>query len=282
MILDILSKATTAKFPDDKEKFMKKFEHLYQLEILRPSLNLILTKCKNGQANFVITPLRHWDRCLGHCQTKGFFGKIGDMFSRNLKHEIVIRTIESDIIMHETAHAVEKTSAIDLNGDFRTGIGLDMKNRRSSNLEVANAVDNVMKYELKNYKLNNVMEELFARYFEMLAMSYEVGGFSRFQFKYDDIVAYFENTTRWVKGYFNPLISKAIDKSVEAEANAFVSTLEPYKKSWAENAKHTQYQYNKDGTKNWASGTKSTHRWAGLGNAIGALKNEDTKKIGNN
>ena len=282
-IVDIVSKQTTSKFSGDKERFLKKFQQLYHLEILHPSLNLIVSKCKNSQVKFVIEPLKNWDRCVGHCQTKGFFGKIGDMFSRNLTHTINIKTVEHDIIMHEMAHAVEKTSGIDLNGDFRKVLGNDMRNRFSHNLQVASAVENVMKNELKSYKLNNIMEELFARYFEMLAMSYEVGGFSRYQFKYNDIVNYFENTTLWVKEYFNPLISKLIDGEVGKAGKIFAENLEPYNKSWADDAKSTHYNYDENGKKNWASGTKSTNRWAGLTNALSNsnIGYDENKKIEN-
>lgn len=280
-IIDIVSKQTTSKFSGDKERFLKKFQQLYHLEILHPSLNLIVSKCKNNQVNFVIEPLKNWDRCVGHCQTKGFFGKIGDMFSRKLTHIINIKTVECDIIMHEMAHAVEKSSGVDLNGDFRKVLGNDMRNRFSNNLQVASAVENVMKNELKSYKLNNIMEELFARYFEMLAMSYEVGGFSRYQFKYNDIINYFENTTLWVKEYFNPLISKLIDGEVEKASKIFVENLEPYKKSWADDVKSTHYNYDENGKKNWASGTKSTNRWIGLANALNnsSIGYDKNKKI---
>ena len=60
---------------------------------------------------------------------------------------INIKTVECDIIMHEMAHAVEKTSGIDLNGDFRKVLGNDMKNRFSNNIQVASAVENVIKKE---------------------------------------------------------------------------------------------------------------------------------------
>lgn len=281
MLLEIVSKNTISKFEGDKEKFLRKFEQLYRLPILRPSLNLIVTKCKNGEANFVVQPLKHWDRCVGHCQTKGFFEKVGNMFSRRLTHEIMIKTIESDIIMHEIAHAVEKTSSIDLNGDFRKVLGLDMNGRVSSNLQVAPAVESVMKNELKNYKIHNVMEELFARYFEMLAMAYEVGGFSRYQFKYENIVEYFVNTTKWVEKYFNPLILKMIDGEVSKASEELVKNLKPYEKKWAEDAKQTHYFSNPDGTKNWASGTKSTNRWSGMGESLTAIQEDKKDRIEN-
>jgi len=281
VILEIISKATTARYEGDKEKFLKKFEQLYQLEILRPSLNLIVSKCKNNQASFVVEPLKNWDRCLGHCQTKGFLSKIGGIFSKKLIHEIVIKTIESDIIMHEIAHAVEKSSGIDINGDFRKMLDADINGRTASHLQVAPAVESVMKTELKSYKLQNHMEELFARYFELLAMSYEVGGFSRYQFKYNDIVAYLKNTTYWVTNYFNPLISKMIDGTVENEAKKLVEVLKPYQKKWADDIKNTHYDINSNGTKNWASGTKSTNRWGELGNALDSsaliTKDDNTK-----
>lgn len=274
-IVNIVSNQTTAKFSGDKEKFLKKFEQIYHLEILRPSLNLIVSKCKNKQANFVIEPLKNWDRCVGHCQTKGFLGKIGNLFSKNLTHTINIKTIECSIIMHEIAHAVEKTSGIDLNADFRRVLGLDMNGKISSNLQVASAIENTMINELKSYKINNIMEELFARYFEMLAMSYEVDGSSKYQYKYEDIVAYFKNTTLWVQNYFNPLIIKMVDGDVKKEAENLIENLQPYTKNWASDIKETHYNLDESGKKIWASGTKSTSRWNGLGEAINKISKDN-------
>lgn len=274
-IINIISNQTTAKFSGDKEKFLKKFEQLYHLEILRPSLNLIVSKCKNKQANFVIEPLKNWDRCVGHCQTKGFFEKIGNLFSKNFTHTINIKTIDCRIIMHEIAHAVEKTSGIDLNSDFRRILGLDMNGKISSNLQVAPAVESVMIKELKSYKINNIMEELFARYFEMLAMSYEVDGFSKYQYKYEDIVAYFENTTLWIQNYFNPLITKMVDSDIKKETDNLIKNLQPYEKNWADDVKDTHYNFDERGKKIWASGTKSTGRWNGLGEAINKIEDDN-------
>ncbi|HSQ98042.1 MAG TPA: hypothetical protein VLL98_05000, partial [Rickettsiales bacterium] len=202
MIINIISENTTAKFLGDKEKFLRKFEKLYQLEILIPSLSLIVSKCKNNQADFIIEPIKNWDRCEGHCQTKGFFEKIGGIFSRNLTNTINIKTIECSIVMHEIAHAVVAISGVNLNSDFRKVLASDLSEKAS--LKIAPMVQNIMKDELKPYKLNNIIDELFARYFEIIAMSYEVDGFSRYQFKYEDVVGYFKNTTFWVENYFNP------------------------------------------------------------------------------
>ena len=170
--------------------------------------------------------------------------------------------------MHEIAHAVEKTSGIDLNGDFRRVLGLDMNGKISQNLQVAPAVENVIVNELKSYKINNIMEELFARYFEMLAMSYEVDGFSKYQYKYGDITSYFENTTLWIQAYFNPLITTMVDGDIKKEAENLVRNLQPYTKNWASDAKDTHYNFDERGKKNWASGTKSTSRWNKLGETI--------------
>jgi len=274
-IIDIVSNQTTSKFSGDKEKFLKKFEQLYRLEILRPSLNLIVSKCKNKQANFIIEPLKNWDRCSGHCQTQGFFEKVGNLFSKNLIHTINIKTIECSIIMHEIVHAVEKTSGIDLNVDFRRVLGLDMNKNISSNLEVTSAVRNIMVNELKSYKINNIMEELFARYFEMLAMSYEIDGFLKYHFEYEDIIYYFKNTTLWIQNYFNPLITKIVDSDVEKEAKKLLETLQLYTKNWVDNSKDTHYNFDEQGKKIWSSGVKSTSRWSGLSETIDKINQED-------
>lgn len=255
MILDIISQHTTADTHSNKELFLDKFKQLYQLPILHPTLNLVATKAKRGELTFKVIIPQHWDRLAGHCKTSSVFKKVKGVFKKQHKHEIVIKKLESDIIMHEIAHAMEKESGIDINKEFRTVLGYDMNSKTSGQLFITQAVTSVMQKELKNYKLENVMTELFARYFELLAMSYEVGGYSRYKFKYTEITEYFKNTTNWTESHLNPLLSKHCDSDIRQAAEELYSSLIPYKKEWTKEVGDSTH-YSKQPIKHTASAGK--------------------------
>jgi len=262
MIIETISSCTTSLSPEYKAKFLYNFEQLYQIPILRPSLNLIVTKAKLGLINFKIEPVTLIKKIGGSCKTESLFHKMGNIFSK--KHTILIKNITPEIIMHELAHAIEKESGIDLNGDFRKALGFDMKNRQPSNIQLAKAVKIITFNELKKYKAKNYMAELFARYFELLAMSYEVGGWGKYQFHYADISKYFENTTNWIEQIFNELISKKIDKEILKWSDNLVQNLKPYQKEWTEkfnsNVKDSE-KTNLSRRKNWAKKVGSLGKW---------------------
>lgn len=266
MILDIISRSTVADTHNNKELFLDKFKQLYQLPILHPTLNLVATKAKRGELNFRVVIPQHWDRLAGHCKTSSVFRKVKGVFKKQHRHEIEIKKLESDIIMHEIAHAMEKESGIDINREFRTVLGYDMNDKTSGQLFIAQAVTSVMQKELKNYKLENVMTELFARYFELLAMSYEVGGYSRYKFKNTEITEYFKNTTNWVENHLNPLLDKHCDSDVRQAAEELYSNLTPYKKEWVKEvggSKHYAKQQIKHtaGVGKWSGKTTSSLDW---------------------
>jgi hypothetical protein len=262
-ILEILSKNLKFDLRENKEKFLKSFEQLYQLEILRPSLNLIVTKIKNGDVEFIIEVSSVWNRLAGHCQTTGFFEKVKDVVFHRKKHCITIKTITPDVIMHEIAHAIEKEIELDLNTEFRAVLGIDMKDRTASHPNVANAVKSVMRDELKEYDLTNIMSELFARYFELLAMSYECGGYGRFHFYYKDISGYMEQTTKWVIEKLNPAILKKIDSDVDGYSKDLVGNLKPYEKKWSEERAKSIYDRTQriESQGKWTGITKSNTDW---------------------
>jgi len=256
MIMKTIASKTHAIDKIYKAEFLYNFGQLYQLPILRPLLNIIVSKAKHGLIEFDIQAESLVKRVEGSCKTESVFSKISGIFSK--KHTIIIQGITPETIMHELAHAVEKESGIDLNNDFRKALGLDMKNREPSNMQLARAVKIITLYEMKGYKIKNVMEELFARYFELLAMSYEVGGWGKYQFYYADIANYFENTTKWIEQVFNKIISKKIDKEVLEWSNNLVKNLKPYEKKWKEKI---SFDSNAGKKQKWSARTKSIGDW---------------------
>jgi hypothetical protein len=81
------------------------------------------------------------------------------------------------------------------------------------------------------------MAELFARFFEMLAMSKEVGGWGDYQFTYAEVSKFFYNVIEWFHGSLKPILLKKIDKEISVTSGEFISNLEPYKKKWTDKIK---------------------------------------------
>lgn len=259
MILKIIFQHTSAILPEYKKQFLEYFKQLYQLPILRPILNLMATKAKNNLVEFKVEPSKVWNRLAGHCETEGVFDRVAKFFSR--KNIILIKSITPEVIIHEIAHAAEKELQIDLDADFRRVLGLDMR-QQHTNIQVERAVETIMKQQLKDYKADNVMEELFARYFELLAMSYEVNGWGQYQFYYKDISEYFKNTTKWIEEIFNDAVSKKIEEDVRKASKNFVKKLVPYQKEWIKKTKSIHSKTCKpDSIGKWTGITKSTGDW---------------------
>ncbi|MBR2140808.1 MAG: hypothetical protein IJ853_00425 [Rickettsiales bacterium] len=238
-ILSYVYSNTIFEKKTDLEYFIYCLSELYRIPIFVPVLNAIITQLKRGNAVFKVQPLKSYDRVLGHCTTATKEVRSQESTFKNgifSKHyTIVIKKIIPDIIIHEIGHAVEHISGINVNGDFKKALYEDLRLNNTHLLQVKSAVKDIMEQQLKNYKLENHMAELFARYFELVAMSREVGDWGDYQFYYNDIINYFMNTTTWVNNILIPILNKNTDDDVAALANDFVANLKPYKKEWVRN-----------------------------------------------
>lgn len=214
---------------------------LYRIPLFACMLNAVITKIKHKEAEFKLMPLRSWDRVLGHCATATKEIKAQEsVFNKGLftkHHTIVIRSITPTIIIHEVGHAIEHIAGINVNGDFKTNLYDDFRANNSSSIQLKSAVKDVMQEQLKSYKLEQTMVELFARFFEMLAMSKEVGGWGNYQFELEDISIYFSNTVAWANDCLVPILKKKTDRDIEKASIDFVNSIEPYKKKWTQQFK---------------------------------------------
>ena len=214
---------------------------LYRVPLFAHMLNAVITKIKHGQAKFKLMPLKSWDRVSGHCATatkavKDLESVFKDgFFSKN--YTIVIKKIIPTIIIHEVGHSIEHIAGVDVNGDFRKNLVDDFKANNSNSIQLKSAVKDVMQDQLKNYKMEKTMVELFARFFEMLAMSEEVGGWGKYQFTLEDISIFFSNTVSWANEFLIPILIKKTDDDIDKASKDFVKTIEPYKKKWTQEFK---------------------------------------------
>lgn len=239
LIYEVLNSNLEYNNIDSLNDFNKKFFCLYRVELFRPILNTILTKVKNGEARFKVKPLFSWDRVAGHCETATTEQLENESIFRKKDFTIVIKKITPPIIIHEIGHAIEHILNLNLNKEFRHVLASDVNGKRSTNMQLNVAVKTILKDELKSYEIKHIMSELFARFFELIAMSYEVDGWSTYQFKYNEISSFFANTIKWFNKSIIPLLNKEVDKKILKNSIEYCNTLQPYKKVWADNI-HSQ------------------------------------------
>ena len=223
------------------DDFIYCITELYRIPLFAHMLNAVITKIKHKQAEFKLMPLTNWDRVLGHCATATKEVKSlesifkNGIFSKN--YTIVIKKFDPTIIIHEVGHAIEHIANINVAGDFKKNLLADFSANNSNSIQLKSAVKDVMQKQLENYQVEKIMAELFARFFEMLAMSKEVGGWGNYQFKFEEISVYFSNTMLWANEVLIPILIKNTDEDIENASRDFIKTIEPYKKRWTQQFK---------------------------------------------
>ncbi|MBT4879340.1 MAG: hypothetical protein HON42_05940 [Alphaproteobacteria bacterium] len=205
----------SAKFDDPQKtaNFIGQFKELYKIPLFKIGLDAILTKAEIGNVEFVMEQKNSAERLHGCCisSNKSKFNKIFKVFTKELNHVIKIQTLDIHILAHEIAHALEKESKLDINKDFSTAINLDMQYVQSGHVLIQNAIRQILFKELELYDKAQHASELLARYFELLARSKEIGGYSSdFHFRYNEITSIFVNTTKWIEQVFNESLKASV------------------------------------------------------------------------
>jgi hypothetical protein len=253
---------------DNLEKFVKTFADLYRIELFKDGLDLILTKMQEKELRFEIRVTKDWDTNLGCFLTeqKSFYDKtLGKVLRRNAP-KIILRNLSHNLMAHEMAHALEFESGLNLGEDFRKSIGFDMKNRDPQILTLKGEIKRLMVDALKSYKPEQFISELFARYFELLAVSRNVSSVG--SFATSDVMIFFENTTNFIEKVFNPQIRKKINAKIAAATSDLAKQirLEAPQQKFQERVESVQ----KKSSGSWAKATKSNAMWqAGWNKAQG-------------
>ena len=239
----------------DNEKFVKLFLDLYRIEIFKDGLDLILTKLQQKHLRFEIKEIKGWDTNVGCFLTdhQGVFDRTVGKFFAKTSLKILLRSLHYNVLAHEMAHAMDFESGLDLGSDFRTAIGFDMKDRQASILTLRGEIQRLMVDALKSYPQHQFLNELFARYFELLSISRNV--MSNGTFATSDVMSFFENTTNYMTKILNPAIRKKIDPKI---AQATIEIARQFKlaapqQKFQERVESTQ----KKSGGSWAKATKS-------------------------
>ena len=205
-ITQILSKILY--FDNDQKiaDFIGSFKELYKVELFKVGLDAILTKAELGLVKFQLQDKSSRGSYHGCCITseQSVFNKIYNVFSKNYKHVINIRTVTVDVIMHEIAHALEKESKINLQDQFADIFANDLQNTKNCHINIQMAIKQIIFKELNLYAKEQHNSELLARFYELLAMSKEVGYYhGDYHFKLNEILSLFSNTVNWIEQVFN-------------------------------------------------------------------------------
>ena len=275
IIYQKFSPQTTFEGLNNIDKLCKMFSQLYRIDLYKDGLDLILTKLSQKQLNFEVKIIKDWDTNIGCFLTEqqSVFDKtIGKFFAKkNLK--IILRQLSYNVLAHEMAHAVDFESGLDLNDDFRQAIYLDLSSTQPTIITLKSHAHRLMIEAVKSYPKNQIINELFARYFELLSISRDVctnGDFST-----NDVMNYFANTTKYITEILNPFIKKQIDQIIANQTISIVSDVKinNHGQNYREKIDSFHQKQASDGQKSWAKNTKSNHIYHNSWNKYQALNN---------
>ncbi len=248
---------------DEIDKFTRFFCDLYRIEIFKDGLDLILTKLQENDLHFEIRLIKGWDTNIGCYLTEQnkIFNTVLGRFSNQIRKKIILKSFAHNVLSHEMAHALEFESGLDLGEEFRKSIGFDMKNREAQLLPLRAEIKRLMVDALRSYPPHQFLSELFARYFELLAVTRDVHGTG--DFSSIEVMDFFANTTNFVTRIFNPKIKSKINNNIAQKTMqiaAQVKLTEPQKK-FQDNVDSFYKQRGQDGTKSWSKNVKSNAAW---------------------
>lgn len=262
MLKDILTQALKFEGVSEIEKFTNQFSTFYKISIYKSGLDLILTKARERKIIFEVKLEKNWDTNEGCCITKTetFYSKILKSFISNSVQKIEIRNFKINVLAHELAHAVCNLSAINLNDEFRLAIGLDIKNNMPKNTALASEFKRLMIEELKFYPQNQILPELFARYFELLSKSKEISISGPFDLQ--QVEDFFLNTTKWLKDIFNSNIDNKIDLDIKNFTSKMIDQEQHLARpKFADQEKSFHKKYDKSGKRSWSKNVNSNANW---------------------
>ena len=244
---------------DQSEKFVKTFCDLYQIELFKDGLDLIITKLQEKDLRFEVLITKGWDTNAGCYLTEQskVFNKVLGTFSTSIKKKIILRQLTCSLMAHEMAHALEFESGINLGEEFRQAIGFDMKDRDPQNLALKGEIKRLMVDALKAYPQHQFISELFARYFELLSISRNVR--SSGDFTTQEVMGFFENTTNFLKKIFNSQLKGKIDPKISVHTLEIIDQFSVAQPEQKFQDRVESFQKKIQGS--WSKGIKSNASW---------------------
>ena len=258
--IDIIKSSTVASNDRMLDELMDVIRSVYRYELFKPLMDLSATLALNKRLKLVAQPKEFYMLDEGNCVTieSGAFDKIANVFKRNKNFTVTIKKISADVLIHELGHMLEKEIDVDLDQEFMQCVYSDISIKHSHNVSLNSAVKQVMIDEVKNYPKNQQPSELFTRYFQLLAMSIDVSGFSAsYGYKIDDVYKAFPSLNKWIGKYLNPLIAAKLDPEIIAASIKYIVALSEIKHEWSDQKIKPIHSPKTNPQSKWSSTLKS-------------------------
>jgi hypothetical protein len=248
-----LSRHTSVKEQYLHDDFIDLLKNIYQYEMFKPFLDLVITICLEDRLNFSIEVKGNLDLNEGNCKTieTQRFGSSG---AKN--YLITIWKVAPDVIIHEICHMIENEIRINLTDGFLDALKLDLQNKARFSLPIEEAVKDVLINQVASYPKDHRNSELFARIFQLFAMSKEVMGKNRsYGFSVTDIYKAFPKMQAWIwDNFYRNLIPK-IHPKVAQTTQQYIKPIEQIAHNWANEAIASFHVDKKN--KKWSKSIKS-------------------------
>lgn len=223
----------------EDERSLNEFKYiiqkLYQYNIFKPMLDLVASKALYGFLRFKVQDQKFFDLDEGNCRTieGSIFNKALNIIKKENRYLITIKKISAEVIVHEIAHMVEKEIESTTVDRFAQEVMKDIS-CHSANLSLGAAVQQIMGVEVDNYQSSHKNSELFARYFQLLAMSKEVAGRgAAYGFALKDVYKLFTKTEKWLWDHLYKNILPKIDIHIATQSQKYIKEVEDIEHTWA-------------------------------------------------
>jgi len=235
--ISIIEDVTRGDTPYIANELIKQLKSLYRFELFKPLLDLTATLAKSNRLQLIAENKRFYTLDEGNCLTidGGIFDKVGNIFKRKRSFKVTIKKVAADVIIHELAHMMEKECDLPLNDSFMKCAYNDISKKHSRNVSLNAAIDQVMVKEVNGYPKEQQPSELFARFFQLLAMTKQVSGYgASYGFMVDDFYKAFPNVNNWMSEVLLPMISVKIDPIIASASKVYIVELNDIKHKWSE------------------------------------------------
>lgn len=253
--LTLFESGSSAAVPSLIGRFMVMVRHLYQYQAFKTILDLTASQIKHGLLTFKLHDQRFFDLDEGNCKT--IYGSkinhfLNSMRPRNI-YLITLKKLGYDVIIHEISHMVEKEGRVNLS-EFAKCIQFDIASR-SHSIALRNAIDQILVKEVALYQTSQREAELFARYFQIMAMSKEISGLaSVFGYSIVQSDLHFCETKKWLADNLPIALRDAIDPALAHLSTQYIKDIQDIKHQWSEQKTTSLHQ---DKKAQWSKVTKS-------------------------
>lgn len=251
----VISQNTTFKEQYLHDDFLDLLRKIYQYDLFKPFLDFVVTICQEGRLKFRLDVKGVLDLNEGNCRTI----EINDSknsYKSQKQHLITIWKINADVVIHEISHMMEHEVAVNLTNEFLTALKADLRSSTNFTYALQNAVKDVLITQVGPYPSEQRNSELFARLFQLFAMSKEVVGKGKaYGYSVLDIYKAFPKSQQWIWDVFYSKLLPLIDPRVAESTQKYVIPLEQIVHYWANEAVSSFHVDKRD--KKWSKSIKS-------------------------